>query len=215
MPASRAHALTALVLASTPVVRRGLEAILTDAGWQVVDDSAEPGLRPRIAVWELPPAATPDVVTRALGNLDGVPVLVLVSLATPDTLGALVSAGARGAVDRDIDEAALIQAARAVADGRTVVNAGSRVDGTGSRPPSLTRRESQVLALLCSGSTNREIADALVISDNTVKNHVRRLYEKLQVRSRTEAVVRAARWGLVRIDGVDSTAGTPTTAGPG
>jgi len=215
VPASRAHALTARVLATTPVVRRGLEAILTDAGWQVVDGSAEPGLRPRIAVWELPPAATSDTVTRALGDLDGVPVLVLVSQATPDALGALVSAGARGAVDRDIDEAALIHAARAVADGRTVVNAGSRVDGTGSRPPSLTRRESQVLALLCSGSTNREIADALVISDNTVKNHVRRLYEKLQVRSRTEAVVRAARWGLVRIDGVESPPGTPTTAGPG
>ena len=221
MPASRAHALTALVLATTPIVRRGLAVILTDAGWHVidgasgVDDAGEPDRRPRIVVWELPPAATPDVVARALGEWDGVPVLVLVSAATPDALGALVSAGARGAVDRDVDEAALVQAARAVAEGRTVVNAGTRGDGTASRPPSLTRRESQVLALLCSGSTNREIADTLVISDNTVKNHVRRLYEKLQVRSRTEAVVRAARWGLVRIDGVDTPAGASATAGPG
>ena len=133
MPASRAHALTALVLATTPIVRRGLAAILTDAGWQVVDDAGEPGQRPRIAVWELPPAATPEVVARALSEWDGVPVLVLVSAATPDALGALVSAGARGAVDRDIDEAALVQAARAVAEGRTVVNAGTRGDGTASR----------------------------------------------------------------------------------
>ena len=121
MPASRAHALTALVLATTPLVRRGLAVILTDAGWHVidgasgVDDAGEPDRRPRIVVWELPPAATPDVVARALGEWDGVPVLVLVSAATPDALGALVSAGARGAVDRDVDEAALVQAARAVA----------------------------------------------------------------------------------------------------
>lgn len=224
VPASRAHALTALVLAATPIVRRGLVAILADAGWHVVDDASlvddatgvdagEPGHRPHVAVWELPPAATAEVVARGLAEWDGVPVLVLVSAATPDVLGALVSAGARGAVDRDIDEAALVQAARAVAEGRTVVNAGARADGAASRPPTLTRRESQVLALLCSGSTNREIADTLVISDNTVKNHVRRLYEKLHVRSRTEAVVRAARWGLVRIDGVDAPAGASATAG--
>lgn len=215
MPASRAHALTALVLATTPVVRRGLVAILADAGWHVVDDADELGTKPRVAVWELPAAASPEVLTRMLRDLDGIPVLALVPSATPDVLGALVSAGARGAVDRDVDEVALVQAARAVAEGRTVVNAGARADGTGARPPSLTRREAQVLALLCAGSTNREIADALVISDNTVKNHVRRLYEKLQVRSRTEAVVRAARWGLVRIDGVDASAGASTTAGPG
>lgn len=215
MPASRAHALTALVLAKTPVVRRGLVAILEDAGWHVMDDADEPGAKPRVAVWELPVAASPEVFTRMLGDLGGIPVLVLVTSATPDTLGALVSAGARGAVDRDVDEAALVQAARAVAEGRTVVNAGARADGTGARPPALTRRESQVLALLCAGSTNREIADALIISDNTVKNHVRRLYEKLQVRSRTEAVVRAARWGLVRIDREDSPARASTTAGPG
>lgn len=215
MPASRAQALTALVLATTPIVRRGLTGILTDAGWHVMDDAGEPGRRPRVAVWELPAAATSDTVSRVMDDLDGVPVLVLVSAATPDALAALMGAGARGAVDRDLDEAALVQAARAVADGRTVVNAGARADGGGSRPPALTRRESQVLALLCAGRTNREIADELVISDNTVKNHVRRLYEKLHVRSRTEAVVRAARWGLVRIEGADAAPGTPLTAGPG
>ena len=86
------------------------------------------------------------------------------------------------------------------ADGRVVINAGQANPGGSARLPELTRREVQVLDLLCAGHTNHEIAELLVISDNTVKNHVRRLFEKLQVRSRTEAVVRAARWGLVRID---------------
>jgi DNA-binding NarL/FixJ family response regulator len=203
------------VIAATPVVRRGLWAIFADAGWLVVDDAGEPGRRPSVALWELPASTTSDDVSRRLASLDGTPLLVLVASATPDVLGALVSAGARGAIDRDIDESALVQAARAVAEGRTVVNAGTRTDAVGSRPPALTRRESQVLSLLCAGHTNHEIAEALVISDNTVRNHMRRLYEKLQVRSRTEAVVRAARWGLVRIDSEDALVGSPAPAGQG
>ena len=189
--------------------------MLLDAGWDVIEEPAGTNIRPSVVVWELPGLATSADVTRMRDTWGGVPLLVVVGAATPDLLGGLVSAGARGAVDRDIDEAALVQAARAVAEGRTVVNAGARADGAGGRPPTLTRREAQVLSLLCSGSTNREIAEALVISDNTVKNHVRRLYEKLQVRSRTEAVVRAARWGLVRIDGEGSLSGTSAPAGTG
>jgi DNA-binding NarL/FixJ family response regulator len=202
----------ALVIAATPVVRRGLGAILADGGWSVVDEVGALDDRPGVVVWEFPPTGNVADLGRVLDSVGGAPVLVLAARATPDVLGALVAAGARGAVDRDIDESGLVQAARAVADGRTVVNAGARGEASGSRPPALTRREAQVLSLLCAGRTNHEIAEALVISDNTVKNHVRRLYEKLQVRSRTEAVVRAARWGLVRIDGDESVQGA---SGPG
>lgn len=213
MPASRASGLNALVIAATPVVRRGLHAILVDDGWVVIDDTSAPGMAPDVVVWEFPPAASAADVADLRVAVGDVPILVLVGAASADVLGGLMSAGARGAVDRTIDEGALAQAARAVAEGRTVVNAGARPDAAGPRPPALTRRESQVLSLLCSGSTNHEIAEALVISDNTVKNHVRRLYEKLQVRSRTEAVVRAARWGLVRIDGDEGPARSPAPAG--
>lgn len=212
MPASRAIGLTALVVAATPVVRRGLHAILVDSGWVVVDGISASDARPDVVVWELPSAVASNDVVALREDMGDVPILALVGSATPDALAVLVSAGVRGAVDRDIDEVALAQAVRAVAEGRTVVNAGARPDIAGSRPPVLTRREGQVLSLLAAGSTNHEIAEALVISDNTVKNHVRRLYEKLQVRSRTEAVVRAARWGLVRIDGGDM---PPRTPGPG
>lgn len=215
MPSSRAIGLTALVVATTPVVRHGVRAILTDAGWSVLDEAGEAEAVPHVVVWELPMGASSNDVAALRDGIGGAPILALVSAATPDLLGVLVSAGVRGAVDRDIDEVALAQAARAVAEGRTVVNAGARTDGAGSRPPALTRRESQVLVLLCSGSTNHEIAEALVISDNTVKNHVRRLYEKLQVRSRTEAVVRAARWGLVRIDGADAPPRSPAPGSQG
>ena len=209
-----AHALAhvAVVVAATPVVRRGIAAVLTDAGWHMHDGSG--ATDPSILVWDFPAGGSGVDVARMRTTVGEMPMLLLVGGATPDYVADLIAAGAAGAIDRDVDEAALVQAARGVAEGRTVVNAGPRLDGSGGRPPVLTRREAQVLALICAGRTNHEIAEALVISDNTVKNHVRRLYEKLQVRSRTEAMVRATRWRLVRIDGSDSMPGAPLPASP-
>lgn len=63
----------------------------------------------------------------------------------------------------------------------------------------LTRREQQVLDLISAGEPNRAIASALGISENTVKNHVRALLEKLHARSRTDAVVRGVSLGLTRL----------------
>ena len=195
---SREASAYAAVLSTSPIVRRGLAAMLADSGWTVVDEADAAGER-ALVLWDLLPAADARDVAGVVQQQPGWHLLVLVGGPTAEELGALVSAGARGAVDRDLDEATLMLAARAVADGRTVVNAGTRAEGSSARPPDLTRREAQVLALLGEGRTNHQIAEALVISENTVKNHVRRLYEKLQVRSRTEAVVKAARWGLVRL----------------
>lgn len=201
----------AFVVSATPLFGKGVEGILTEAGWQVRDATA--AMTAQLIVWDLPGGTGADDVARMCETSAGVPVLILVADATPAFLAELVAAGASGAVDRDIDVAGFVQAAHAVLEGRTVVNAGPRGERGLGRPPELTQREAQVLALLCAGRTNREIADALVISDNTVKNHVRRIYEKLQVRSRTEAVVRSARWGLVRIASDAQEPGSPLPSG--
>ncbi len=66
-------------------------------------------------------------------------------------------------------------------------------------PPRLTERELEVLKLVAKGMSNREIADELVISDNTVKNHVRNILEKLHLHNRMEAVMYAVRERLLDI----------------
>jgi DNA-binding NarL/FixJ family response regulator len=63
----------------------------------------------------------------------------------------------------------------------------------------LTPREREILSLMAEGAGNRMIAETLVISENTVRNHVRSVLEKMHARSRTEAVVRAVKAGLVRL----------------
>ena len=75
------------------------------------------------------------------------------------------------------------------------LDAGRRV----AAGPALTRREREVLDLLAAGLSNRDIAGTLGISENTVKNHLARVLEKLQARSRMEAVVRGVQLGLTRV----------------
>ena len=66
--------------------------------------------------------------------------------------------------------------------------------------PELTRREIEVLTLVATGKTNKEISQALCISDATVKSHVKGIFSKLNVLSRTEAVASAGRRGLIRLN---------------
>jgi two-component system NarL family response regulator len=68
-----------------------------------------------------------------------------------------------------------------------------------ARTPRLTDRELQVLALVARGLSNREVAEQLFISENTVKNHVRNILEKLQLHSRMEAVIYAVRERILDI----------------
>jgi DNA-binding NarL/FixJ family response regulator len=87
---------------------------------------------------------------------------------------------------------------RATKEGWIVVNAPPRA----RRMPPLTPREQEVLEMLVEGMTNPEIADALFLSAHTIDCHVRSLFRKLDVRTRTAAVVIALRLGLV--DGLDA-----------
>jgi DNA-binding NarL/FixJ family response regulator len=69
----------------------------------------------------------------------------------------------------------------------------------GSAAERLTPRELAVLRRLATGAPNKEIAAALSISENTVESHLRSIYGKLEVRSRTEALRRATEWGILAV----------------
>jgi len=111
--------------------------------------------------------------------------------------------------DSSIDEVA--QAVRVVAEGQSLISPSmavklldefkemSRTDRDQVPTPRLTDRELEVLRLVATGLNNREVAKQLFISENTVKNHVRNILEKLQLHSRMEAVMYAVREKLLDI----------------
>lgn len=199
-----------MVQIASPLLRRGICSIIDESdGMSVVEhanDSGNPATgAAQVCIWD---AALDDADwsgASALADV-GIAVLVIARDGKPIDLSELLRAGACGVVDRDVAEATLVSAVIAAADGRAVLAAGrpgalweQAASGARGAVPALTRRELQVLQLMGRGLTNRAIADELFISENTVKNHVRHVHEKLQVRSRTEAVVRAAEEGIVEI----------------
>lgn len=132
-----------------------------------------------------------------------VPVLALVA----DDEGAARAwrAGCRGVLSRRADEEQLAAALSSVAAGLMVLTPSlaavlTKGDGVGDTSlADLTPRESEVLLLLAEGLTNKAIAQRLSISDHTIKFHVNAILSKLNAQSRTDAVVRATRMGLISL----------------
>jgi DNA-binding NarL/FixJ family response regulator len=101
------------------------------------------------------------------------------------------AAGAAGFISKDSPASEIARLVRLVGAGQTVF-----AEGADPEAPALTERESEILAMIAGGATNREIAGVLFLSPHTVKEHTSALYRKLGVRNRAQAVQRSQRLGL-------------------
>jgi DNA-binding NarL/FixJ family response regulator len=202
--------------------RRGLTMLLgVEDDIEVVGEAGD-----GVAATELAGSAVPDVILMdvRMPKRSGIeacvaikeiaPTARIIMLTVSDEEADLYDAVKNGASgyllkDSSIDEVA--QAVRVVADGQSLISPSmaiklldefkqmSRADRQQVPTPRLTERELEVLKLVAQGLNNREIAKRLFISENTVKNHVRNILEKLQLHSRMEAVMYAVREKLLDI----------------
>ncbi len=194
-----------LVLADDPLARSGL-AVLLDGlpGCEVVGQVGVDAFddldlyAPDVVVWDLGWQPTLDDFPATAENLP--PIIALI----PPAETAFWPGAARGLLPRDVSASTLGAAIAAAAAGLTITHPDLASTLIPSAPPDLTPpiedltpRELDVLALLAEGLSNRAIAQRLAISEHTVKFHVNGILTKLDARSRTEAVVRATRLGLI------------------
>jgi two-component system nitrate/nitrite response regulator NarL len=190
--------LSVLLRAGDPLVRESLEKGLIASGAKLTLTTKEADAH----VVLLDPGPSPDV--RRLGAdltellQARLPSVVLV---TDEPAGrSAIANGARGVVRRGADGSRIAAALGAAAAGLTVVDFALVPDPTPGEPaPSLTPREREVLELIAAGCSNRRIAKKLGISEHTAKFHVNGILLKLGANTRTEAVVLAARRGLLMI----------------
>ena len=199
-----------------PVVREGLRTFLESRdGIEVVGEAGD-GESAVTAIERLhPDVVLMDLVMPGMGGVaairrlrERVPdtrVVVLTSFTSDDQVIPAVQAGAAGYLLKDVEPSGLEAAIRLVHQGEALLDpqvAGRVMEEVAHPAPgtdvaSLTPREREVLSLLGRGMSNRELADALVVSEKTVKTHVSNILMKLGVHDRTQAALLAVREGLV------------------
>jgi two-component system NarL family response regulator len=213
-----------LVVDDHALFRRGLEMVLEqEPDIEVVGEASDGAEALEKAVETAPDIVLMDVRMPKRGGIDActaikdaVPSAKIIMLTISDEEADLydaIKAGAMGYLLKEISIEEVASAIRAVHGGQSLISPSmaskllnefasmiKRSDERQQVPtPRLTDREMEVLRLVAKGMNNRDIAKQLFISENTVKNHIRNILEKLQLHSRMEAVVYAVREKLLEI----------------
>jgi DNA-binding NarL/FixJ family response regulator len=205
--------------------RRGLRMVLEDeADIEVVAEAGDGQAAIELAREHAPDVVVMDVRMPTVSGIDatrrikeeepGTRILMLTISDEEDDLYEAIKAGANGYLLKEISIDEISEAVRSIHSGQSLISpsmASKLLDEFAAivrkqeqkqelPAPKLTPREMEVLQHVAQGMNNREIARALFISENTVKNHVRNILEKLHLHSRMEAVVYAVREKLLRIE---------------
>ena len=213
-----------LVVDDQQLFRRGLTMLLAvEPGLEVVGEAGDGVEGTALAETAAPDVVLLDVrmpkqtgIEACLAIKQSVPSAKIIMLTVSDEEADLyeaVKSGASGYLLKDSSIEEVAQAIRVVADGQSLISPSMAIKLIDefkqmSRPERetgpalrLTERELDVLRLVAQGHSNKEIASRLFISENTVKNHVRNMLEKLQLHSRMEAVMYAVRENLLELPG--------------
>jgi DNA-binding NarL/FixJ family response regulator len=208
-----------LIVDDHPVVREGLAGMIsTQSDMRVVGEAGN-----GVEALRLAQSLTPDLILMDLQmpNLDGAAairqirkeqpdcrILVLTAFDSDERILHSIEAGAQGYLLKGVPRDELFRAIRVVAEGGSLLQPSvaakllSRVGQMLKQEETaehLTDREMEVLRLLARGNRNKEIAEALIISERTVKFHVGVIFQKLGVTNRAEAVSKAIQTGLVKL----------------
>lgn len=214
--------MTRLLIADDhPAYRRGLRTMLESADeFEVVGEAADGDqavarsleLEPDVVLMDLrmPGLNGTEATRRILSVSPSIGVLVLTMFEGDDSVFAAMRAGARGYLLKGSEQDEILRAIRSVAAGEAIFGAAiaDRLIGYFSSTdaatfPELTDREREVLDLLAEGKSNQAIANDLVVSLKTVRNHVSNVFNKLQVTGRPDAIIKAREAGMGRGDILD------------
>lgn len=219
--ASVSHATTVLIADDHAILREGLRGLLEEHDDIAVIGEAVTGVDAIQKARELKPdVLLLDIIMPELGGVEaleivtaevpGTKTIILTGADDDDLLARSIQAGARGYLLKDTASSQLVEAIRTVAGGNCWLPpglTGRLFHGISKRPEAtdesarlslLTARELEVLRLLGEARSNSGIADALFISEHTVKVHVSRILEKLELETRAEAIRFAIRHGLAK-----------------
>ena len=200
-----------LVVEDHNVVRQGLVALIkTVPDMSVVAEAADGTEavelfrkhRPDVTLMDLqlPKMSGVDAIKTIRGEFSTARVIVLTTFDGDENIFRALQAGARGYLLKDMFGDELMEAIRTVHAGKTRIppeiaqRLAERMGG-----PSLTNRELEVLSLIVSGKSNREIGNELAISEATVKTHINNILSKLGVSDRTQAATTAIQRGIVAL----------------
>lgn len=212
---ARSQSLIRVVLADDhAVVRKGIRRILETArDIHVVAEAADGSqaveairdTAPDVAILDvrMPKSSGIEVTRWVRENVPSTAVLVLSAYDDGPYVLAVLEAGANGYVLKNADAQDIIEAVRAVSEGKSALDPEiarkvlTKASSTRQEPvaESLTGREREVLLLAAKGHTNKAIGSALGISPRTIQGHLAKIFAKLRVESRTEAVMRAISLG--------------------
>ena len=213
-----ADAIRILIVDDHPVVRDGLRGMLAGLPeFEVVGEAADGSqavtltgqLEPRVVLMDLrmPVMDGVEAITRLRersANQPQVYTLVLTTYDTDADILRAIEAGATGYILKDAPREELYRAIRATAQGQSYLSPAvasrlmSQLRAPGETP--LSQRELDVLAWVGRGSSNKEIAHALHISEATVKSHLLHIFSKLGVNDRTQAVTLALQKGIIELE---------------